>query len=307
MTRSVIRPEIVRQSKKRAKKRKRIAYTILFSVLLLIFIGCVFLSWRQELRIQDIVIGQGFNNTENSVFVLVKKEISGRKFIIWPKDSVWWVNREEIGIAILKEFPRVNKVIIKRVDLNRLLIEGENRSLYLLWCDDKQKDKCFYTDKTGFIFASAPKISDNALFRLYSPLAVDPVGTRPLSASLFFDLTKIIDSLPDLMTASGVTALNTNHLILQPGGEITVLVTTSFKDIKNNWEIRFNLNDDIRQLSSNLGTVLQAPAFIEDFNQNQGNIDYIDLRFGNKVFYRFKQQRPVVEDILTDEPELDEV
>ena len=53
-------------------------------------------------------------------------------------------------------------------------------------------------------------------------------------------------------------------------------------------EIRFNSLSDVEKLSQSLQAAITTPPFSTDFKNNPSSLLYIDLRFGNKVYFKFK-------------------
>jgi hypothetical protein len=53
-------------------------------------------------------------------------------------------------------------------------------------------------------------------------------------------------------------------------------------------EVIFKANSDFNQIAENLQTVLTTDPFQTEFQNKYSSLLYIDLRFGNKVYYKFK-------------------
>ena len=52
-------------------------------------------------------------------------------------------------------------------------------------------------------------------------------------------------------------------------------------------KIIFNNNDNLGEIFDNLMTILNERTLVKELNDNV-QLDYIDLRFGKKVFYKLK-------------------
>jgi hypothetical protein len=51
--------------------------------------------------------------------------------------------------------------------------------------------------------------------------------------------------------------------------------------------IKFKLNSDFENLAENLDAALDTDPFKTEFKNKYALLQYIDLRFGNKVYYKF--------------------
>ncbi len=198
-----------------------------------------------------------------------------------------------LGQNIIKNFPDIENVSVGRDGFTKVLISVSERSPKLLWClTAEDNDKCFYADKTGFLFSVAPNFSDNILFKVYGLIDSDPIGTRPLSADQFSELLTTIDSLPGLVKSAGITPAIPRRLTIDQAGDCRVLISgagnTASSTTSGTWTIVFNQSQNLQTLASNLNTVFSAPEFQADLISASHRLDYIDLRFGKKVFYKFK-------------------
>ena len=93
------------------------------------------------------------------------------------------------------------------------------------------------------------------------------------------NLTKIFDQ-----TDNGKYRLIKVNIIDQNNYEGLIADTS----INSDWKIFFNNNYSAEELTSNLYTILNSEPFKKEFAVNRGNLASIDLRYGKKVFYKFK-------------------
>jgi len=280
-----VRRELLEKSRRQAKRRQRL-WLMLFVILLIsILVGTVFFLRWEEIRISTIsVSGNKVVKTED-LDGYIKTQISGMWFWVIPKNNSLFINKLSLGQGVRQQFPDISKLEIKRVGFNKLDLKVYERSPKFLWCQSGEIEKCFYVDETGFIFAEAPNFSGNILFKIYGLLSQGPVGSRPIARSSFVGLVKIIDTLPDLFRASGLDVAQSEKLLIDKYGDcrVTVIGLSS----GNDWQFIFHYQQDLSELASNLNTIFNSSEFKAD-KASLGSLDYIDLRFGKKVFYKFK-------------------
>ena len=53
-------------------------------------------------------------------------------------------------------------------------------------------------------------------------------------------------------------------------------------------EIIFKKDSDVQKIAENLKAALDTEPLLSKFKNEYSSLEYIDLRFGNKVYYKFK-------------------
>ena len=102
-----------------------------------------------------------------------------------------------------------------------------------------------------------------------------PVGTIINSSSTFSDIASLLKGMKDQGLSPEEVEIRNSHefaVKVAPGGSVI------FSDIRP-------LSDSL----DNLSTALQSPAF--KATSSVVNFDYIDTRFGNKIFFKIKQEK----------------
>jgi hypothetical protein len=149
-----------------------------------------------------------------------------------------------------------------------------------LYCKDVTNPNsptgCYFLDDQGFIFSEAPSFSDG----VYTVFSSDPVLDEPLSKTylapdVFAPINPFIKTLEEsgLYPKVFVTTMDEYHLILSNGGLIEWKSSTDFEQIR-----------------SSIASLIIDPSFLKE-NNALDNLLYIDLRYGNKVFYKFRDGR----------------
>ncbi|MCE9628588.1 MAG: FtsQ-type POTRA domain-containing protein [Candidatus Vogelbacteria bacterium] len=287
------RKELFKESKKRSLRRRKILLSLFIGLVVVFLIGFVLVLRLNIFIIQEInIVGNKVVKTE-SLMSLTEKRLAGNYLFVIPKNNNFLFSPFYLGQNIIKNFPDIENVTVQREGFTKLEVKVSERSPKLLWClSAVEGDECFYADKTGFLFAPAPNFSDNILFKVYGLIDSDPIGGRPLSAERFSGLLSIIDSLPGLVKSAGITPAVPRRLTIDRAGDCRVLIsgsnTTASSTTAGTWTIVFNQTQDLPTLASNLNTVFATPEFQADLISADHQLDYIDLRFGKKVFYKFK-------------------
>ena len=270
-------------SKKFAKKRKKffwINISLIIFVILLFFTAIYYLLRLEKITISDISVQGNSAISTLEIITIANLELRGGYYYLFPKKNIFIFPNKKIEERIKDKWKRVDTVNIKRESLSAIKITVSEKTAKFLWCGDvlsidSEKNQCYFIDKTGYVFSSAPSFSPNVYIRFYGNIeASDPIGQEYLKVSDFEGLTSFIDGL---LKAD----IKVSKLLSFNDGEYAFYLSSGPK-------ILFNNRQDFRKTLGNLETLLNSDEYKDDVKKSATPIDYIDVRFGNKVLYRFK-------------------
>jgi hypothetical protein len=136
---------------------------------------------------------------------------------------------------------------------------------------NKQQQNCFFMSESGAIFAPAPKISADTPLSFYGVIVGNPLGEQYASKRHLTDLLAFEKLLRRLQI--------TTTEVWTVSGEVYAFVADT------GTLLYIDSTDPITTVFNNLETVIERDAI----NRAQfANISYIDLRFGNRVFYKLR-------------------
>jgi cell division septal protein FtsQ len=208
------------------------------------------ISGNQKVSTEDI---------RNSVEANIPKKI-----LLFNSRSIFLVNLEKIEKELLGSFSQINMVIFDRNFPRKLIISIEERKPVAI--AEKGGDDFFLDDK-GIIFEEVFERSSWLVIKDQDFNQVE-LGERMIEEE---KLTLILEIKSELKE-SGIR-INLAEVINHQRVNVKTL---------EGWEIYFNLEDDIAQQVFNLITVLKEKIPSE----KRGNLEYIDLRFGNQIYYK---------------------
>lgn len=270
----------MRQTRKREKRRKFLLW--------LLGVGCIigliiFLARLPRLQITTVtVLGNEVLATKD-IEDEVRATLSGNYFFVFPKTNALLYPKNTLRKDLLKKFPRLKTLEINHPSLEELVIGiTERRSIYL-WCGptllSEEKKSCYYTDEKGYIFSKSPYFSGEVYFKFYGakvPLDENnPLTESIADLELFSKLLTFKDSLTQI-------GLNPYALILSET-ESKFLVTI------NDTTTRIILSDknDFGRVFTTLSSALTVEPLASALKEGGTPIDYIDLRYANKVYFKF--------------------
>jgi len=271
------------KNKKRRVFLKRIF--LWFFLLILILVGLSFLSKWQKLNINNIQISGNKVIETKMIEDVVKEKIAGNYLWIFPKTNFLFYPKGEIRKELAEKFKRLKDISISVQNLQTLNISLNERTALYTYCglapaelDDKNQ-KCYFLDDSGFIFDEAPYFSGEVYQKFYGLIdSNDPSG------SYFFapNFAKLI-SFKETLEKIGMKPV---VFFVENSGDIKIFLTSTTAQLGP--FINLKADADFDQLIENLQSILATEPLQTEFKTKYSSLLYIDLRFGNKVYYKFK-------------------
>lgn len=261
------------KSKRRLKKRRSILKSRLFLGFLLglILVCSTFylLFFSKVFKIQEIRVIAPSGTPHIEIRTLLEKELQKKSLWVLPKASLFLAQCRKAEDKILKEYPEVKEVNLKRRFPRSLILEIKKREAIGILCYFT-KDPCFLIDKESIIFKEIKRENkQEGLITIFS----EQEGSRKLGEQVFPEekMNQILEIHNEL---KGNLGLNGQSFTIGKGGLLTVKTAQG-------WEIYFNLESDIRLALTKLILLLEK----ELPPDKRKNLQYIDLRF-TKVYYK---------------------
>jgi cell division septal protein FtsQ len=281
-------PHDILASSRRKRRKKSILKLSLFLAGILVFLGgLVGLLYIPKFRIAEISI-EGINALDKEE---LKAEITnflkGKFFKILPYDNIFLLSKAKITALLLQEFPNLKEISIKRNFSRKLSVLTEERKAEALWCvnslatsTDSGEAECAFVDENGFIFQPAPSFSGGIFLKFFDEReklastsenlgGLPNVGEEMIAASEF----KKLFSFSGFLLQNN---MDVSRIVLKDNGEYEI-------DLKEGWRILLNGKNEAGLSFNNLKLVLDS-----NVKEKRSQLEYIDLRFGNKVFFKYK-------------------
>jgi len=269
------------------KKRRKIfkIKVIVFSVLfLLLLVGLYFLSKWNEINISKIEISGNKVLETQALENLVHEEISGKYLWLFPKTNFVLLPRSKIKKELTSTFRRIETISFDLSDTKTLKIEISERKPVYTWCGENIPDstvrledhKCDFMDDKGYVFDQAPYFSGNAYFKFYGSLEEYYYGGENFNNYILF-----ISNLKHI-------GINPVSMLLKPENEVEMYLSSNIP-APDAPKIIFNSQNDYLKLYQNLEAAIKTDPLKTEFKEKYNSLLYLDLRFNNKVYYKFKE------------------
>ncbi len=274
--------------KKRGKSfgaGKHIWIKILTWFLVVAFVGVTtyVLFFSPLLNINSIQVSGAEKIDANNISNIIKTVLQGKYGGLFKKNNIILASESGIEKALFEKFKKLDEVEITKKFPDELLINIKERQSSLVFCSG---EPCFVIDNGGQAYAQADFASnelDEQNLSILRDLSQKPVAMEDVSidASLLQFMADIKNRLR--------TDLDLE--IKQEWSTPTVVSGDLRAETAQGWKIYFGEDVGVNKEMEMLKTVLNNSID----KTRQSDLDYIDLRLNNKVYYKFKTA-PVVEE-----------
>ena len=257
--------------KKPILKRLFFGIIVLFLIIILLFL--YFFVFFSKIQVNSIVVS-GNNNVSSKVLENIAWNNVNKKIITlgnWNliSKSIFFTKSKIISKDILNKFPQIESVIVLKKYPQIITLEVKERTPFAIFCQTDDK-KCFYIDENGIIFKILEQISENDF--IIKKLTEDKevfIGERVIEKNTIDIISKIKKNFKNNF---------------QIDIKSVTISTQSRLDVETseNWQIYFNLDSETDLQIAKMNILLKD----EITASVRKTLQYIDLRFKDKAFYK---------------------
>lgn len=243
---------------KSSNKKKSVFYRILSVLLLIGFLAFVWwFVYGKIWKVTNIEIV----NAKHTDPELLKTDIYNmsqkKKLLIIPNDHILFLSKKKIINHILETYPSVESVEVTKNKERIITISIKDRKATGVWCDGN----CYFFDNEGILFKKSFDYT-GAIFTKWEVASSTPLN--------FYDKALCIDICIDKRF---VEFLSQNKIMK---------ATISGDDLRMVTEYGFY----IKALNNASTTIKNMSLFNAQYKEDLKALQYVDVRFGDKIFYR---------------------
>ena len=252
--------------KKRIRRCWRWSLTVSFLIVILYAVS--FWSSHDSLQIKNIeVTGNYFLATEE-IEEVVQEAVSRKLFLILDRNNFVFLPREVIARKVQDKL-QVKIAIVRIVELDKLEIEVVEHKPWATWCRD---DQCYFVNEKGLAFVEEDEEWLDGLVYLEGEASEGYVLGQIYSTPQVFPKLVLMQQLLQKISIN-------LHKISTEDFETFTLHT------REGPYLLVDNKDDPIEVVNNLKTTLEQESIHEiQFK----NIEYFDLRFDDKAYYKIK-------------------
>ncbi len=287
--RALYQPEL-RDVKKVKPKQSLKSHTLLVwvSVLLGVVLLLSLISRGKQMRVDKIVVEGNEIVGTNELVALIEPFLDGNYLGLFPRRNSLLLPKGSIKKAVSEKYPRFSSVTVSRLGWRTMRVDLSERKLAYNVCTGEHFTvPCYGMDDTGYVFASAPEFTGSVFFafRDLRQESADkaPIGSILLESSEISRIGEFAQSVPKLFASYDIDFIPIGVYITSDGSyEMAARVGES------ETKLLFREGDP-GALLHNLSVAISAPAFLDGMKDATRPLLYIDLRFGNKVYFKFTE------------------
>ena len=236
-----------------------------------------------NLNIADVEVAGGETIDLAEVEQIVQDALEGTYAGIIPKRFAWLYPKSDI-IARVSEAPRIYNVLLNKQSGTKLSLTFDEYTPEGLWCESIESDECAFIDSQGYAFAKAPQLSGGSFLRLIKLDGEVKIGEVVIERESYTSLLTLVDLLAE-------QGLYVSHIEFDQVGD-------GFIGLVGGGELKVLITESPAQTVENLLTILASKEFA---HIQPGNFQYIDLRFGEKIFIKEEITVPETETVIDGE------
>ena len=285
--RSVINSPGITEFKRKkyiALKKRIIIFIVLFVVF---FIALCFVSNIKKINIDGINITGNVVIDAKSIEEVIEKDLNGKYLGIFPKTNALIYPRKEILKDLSQKYKRLKNISIDIVNFKTLNINVREYEGKYLWCggvtpelNSNSNQKCYFMDNSGYIFDEAPFFSGEIYFKLYGFLN----NENPRGSYYFHDLFPKIMKFKNSLEQMGLKP----SFVWVNNQDETIVGLSKLGVTPINPQILLKNNSDYEKMAENLQSAIETEPLKIKLVKDYAKLLYIDLRYGNKVYYKFQ-------------------
>lgn len=198
------------------------------------------------------------------VYELVTPLLSGRALGIIDRANRFAFSDNRAITVLSEALPRIESVAVMHDDKD-LVITITERVATAVACEIEALTGCLLVDANGYQFAPTELIGNLFMYRTEPQLRA---FVRPTEEFVY------LRSMRERLAKLGLYATS-----------LTLAYDEMTLNLANGTRIRFGIDDHERQFE-NLATILRSKEYAEETGGDITRVEYFDLRFGDRVYYR---------------------
>ncbi len=234
-------------------------------------VGLWYLSNLPQIRIQKISVSGSRTLAPEEIQKKVSQAISGTRWYGFPNDNFFLLSSGSLERALEAAFPRVEAVRVNKKFPQGLSIVVTERFFWGIYCQKQEIiGPCVYIDRLGVAYEELDAFSGSLAPVIHAPEAPQ-LGAAVVSPALRELYERSEEAL------AGISAKLVSLEI----------ATATPRDLKlalaEGWHLLVPRDSDPQQWVSVFKTVLD-----QEIGSRRSKLEYVDLRFGSKVFYKYR-------------------
>ncbi len=221
-------------------------------------------------KINDVSINGLDRMSNDEILKMVRDQLSGRNWLILPQNNLLFFNQEKF-LTLARDKYRFQDIQVRKEWPNKLIVGIKEKTLACAW---NEGDRYYLLDSEGYVLDDANPLE---LKDKNYPLISNESTLRIEGGQIKADKNYIgkAQEITDAIRSKAQEEISIDRFIVDNDIDTIKLVTTD--GVKVYFNTAQNLNNQIEKL-----LLLKREKLKDDF----GSKKYIDLRFGDKIYFQ---------------------
>ncbi len=248
-------------------QKQLIAGAVILVAVSLIITAVYYASRIDSLQIREVSVVGGETIPHSLIEDTVRQELAGTYMHLIPKQFMPLYPKDRIHERVAA-LDRVKNVHVELGGNQTLIVAFDEYVPYALWCEHPDSRACLFIDATGYAFAASPALLGSAFVRYTQE------GVAPAVDTSGFDRSFIEQSETFIQQLEQQLDLYVTHVIRRGAYDVDYTIA-------GGGVIKVSQSVPMQESFENLQTILLSDEFK---HIAPGSFQYIDLRFGEKIF-----------------------
>ena len=255
----------LRARRKRMRMRIALVSVAALALLLVLIVGLTHLPF---LQVRHVEVSGATTLATTTVAGYIEEAIAGYYLFVVPKRNIFIYPKRDIADGLLKRFPELRAADVHAGDFHTIEADVVEREQKALWCESM---RCYLMDQAGVVYGYAE--GDDGFVSYRGKTEGDSLPRQYLSPEKFESLFALVDAVSQKLPDNPVQTVVVDA---QDDAEATLL---------NGFVLRFALGDAGGDVFERFVLALTSKPFLE---HTLGEFAYLDLRFGDKLYYKLR-------------------
>ncbi len=278
--RNVLTSPRLSELKKRRKRAILNRFLLLIFGIAIIFGFFVYISRLNSLNISEVQVSGNQVLDSDTIKTVTQEQLSGKYLWLFPKTNILYYPKSSIQNALQDKFKRIGSLSLSVKSDQTLQVSVKERVALYIWCGaapvESKDSKCYFLDDSGYIFDEAPYFSGSVYFKFYG-------GDLTIGSYFLQQNFKQLIPFKDTLVSLG---LKPTAIYLTDDGDMQIFLSGG-TSLTSTPKIILKADADFQNVAENLQAALNTEPLKSKFKNEYSKLEYIDLRFGNKVYDKF--------------------
>lgn len=256
---------------RRAYRRRGVMYAVI-ALLVLLCAGMSALTFHPSVAITSVVVEGTQNLSAAQIQTSTLRALLKHEGALYSRNTILTADLNDVAQQLRDELPRIETVSVRRYGINTVKVIIVERAPFATWCDASGSGTCYHLDATGLIFELASGDPVYPSLRGGVKDVSEPLRARVLPGS-FHRLRDLIRAFRDIGMQSNAVTISDD----------AVDVRISFE---SDPDVIALLDDEPTMVAKTVNAARNAAALKEKYS----GLDYIDARFGNRLYYKSRSE-----------------